>query len=122
MGAVVLGSLLLAGIMILPKATAAADEANPAFEVFDLWPLGFFVIAAIAAFLTGSERDPLAYLARHRFRRCPRCHVPLSKQCTSGVCATCRLPWDEKWLESTWQRVYSPPIDPAPQEPTVPEV
>lgn len=118
MGAVVLASLLLALIMILPKATAAADDASPAFKASDLWPLGFFVIVLIASFLTGFERDHLAYLARHRFRHCPRCHVPLPKRRASGICTTCRMPWDEKWLETTWRRVYAPPTEPASQEPT----
>jgi Zn finger protein HypA/HybF involved in hydrogenase expression len=56
---------------------------------------------------TLAERDDMAFIARSRFRVCPRCHLSLPRRKSEGVCPNCRLIWDEKWLQQTWQRVYT---------------
>ncbi len=88
------------------------------FVISDCFWTFILPVGAIPSLFVGKHRDHLAYLVRNRFRHCPRCHVRLPKRRASGICTTCRLPWDEKWLETTWRRVYAPPTDPASQEPT----
>lgn len=70
------------------------------------------LLVAIAPFVpwmvsTLRERDDMTFLARARFRVCPRCHLSLPRRKSEGVCPNCRLIWEEKWLQQTWQRVYT---------------
>ncbi len=77
------------------------------FRTSDLLWILLLPVAAFPQLFAGSEPDHMAYLGRHRFRHCPRCHRSLSKRRNSGVCAKCRLPWDGTWLEATWRHVYA---------------
>lgn len=93
---------------VLVPWLAGRVEAGMFRPLDTLWIL-IVPAGMVPSLFAGKERDHLAYLARHHFRHCPRCHLPLSRRQNSGICTTCRLPWDQEWLEATWREVYSSP-------------
>ncbi len=95
---------VLTGVVVvwLSRRVEAGTFSERDLLVVFLLPFG-----AIPSLFVGKERDHLAYLARVRFRRCPRCHHSLSRRHTEGGCRRCRLLWDETFLEQTWRGVYT---------------
>lgn len=96
-------------ILIAGVASLILRARNGLVEHRDLVILLFALIPLAPAALLSFVRNDIAYLLRLRFRVCPRCHMPLPKRSSSGACANCRLPWDAKWLEETWRKVYAKP-------------
>ncbi|MCW5768878.1 MAG: hypothetical protein KIT19_09355 [Phycisphaeraceae bacterium] len=94
-------TLLMAG-----AASLMIRARDGAIEYQDLLILVLSLIPLVPAALLSLVRNNLAYLTRVRFRVCPRCHRPLNKRRVSGACTHCRLPWDDKWLEETWRKIY----------------
>ena len=76
-------------------------------SIRDLLVVFLLPFGVLPSLFVGKERDHLAYLARVRFRRCPRCHLSLSRRHAEGGCRRCRLLWDEAFLEQAWRGVYT---------------
>jgi hypothetical protein len=95
---------VLTGVVVvwLSRRVEAGTFSERDLLVVFLLPFG-----ALPSLFVGKERDHLAYLARVRFRRCPRCHHSLSRRHAEGGCRRCRLFWDETFLEQTWRGVYT---------------
>ncbi len=94
---------VLTGVVVawLSRRVEAGTFSERDLLVVFLLPFG-----ALPSLFVGTERDHLAYLARIKFRRCPRCRLSLPLRRTEGGCRRCRLLWDETFLEQTWRGVY----------------
>lgn len=99
--------LLSLAILIVGSVSLIVRSRNGVIEPRDMLVLALSLVPLVPALLLCYLRNDLTYLVRERFRVCPRCHMPLPKRPTSGACKSCRLLWDEQWLEATWRSVYT---------------